>query len=127
VTRAYDFMPGVPAAGHIAGGYWHPGPAGENCAKCAPAPGSEAAARHFLTARRAYGVAAGSTLDRARANPGRYAYTPDGACWVIVRPGRRWEADDSTRAERRAAHDAHPAVHPRRLIGGTENNGDERS
>lgn len=23
----YDFMPGVPAAGHVAGGCWHPGAA----------------------------------------------------------------------------------------------------
>jgi hypothetical protein len=31
----YPFIPGVPAAGHIARGYWHPGRA-ENCAKCEP-------------------------------------------------------------------------------------------
>ena len=76
--------------------------------------GSEARARHHLTARRAYGVAADSTLERARAHPGRYAYTPDGGCWVIVRGGW-WAAGDSDRDERQAADRAHPAVHPARL------------
>jgi hypothetical protein len=28
------FLPGVPAAGHLAGGFWHPGRA-EGCPKCA--------------------------------------------------------------------------------------------
>lgn len=31
-----DYIPGVPAAGHVTrGGYWHPG-SKANCAKCAP-------------------------------------------------------------------------------------------
>jgi hypothetical protein len=29
-------VPGVPAAGHMAGGYWHPG-AARNCKSCAHA------------------------------------------------------------------------------------------
>jgi hypothetical protein len=35
--RAYPFWPGVPAAGHVAGGHWHPGPV-DGCVKCEPAP-----------------------------------------------------------------------------------------
>ena len=32
--RAYPYMPGVPAAGHItSGGHWHPGTI-SNCTKC---------------------------------------------------------------------------------------------
>jgi len=35
---AYDYMPGIPAAGHITGGgFWHPGGKG-NCVKCEPGP-----------------------------------------------------------------------------------------
>jgi hypothetical protein len=31
---SWDFMPGVPAAGHVtSGGHWHPG-AKDNCTKC---------------------------------------------------------------------------------------------
>jgi hypothetical protein len=30
--RAVPALPGVPAAGHLAGGYWHPGPP-ETCGK----------------------------------------------------------------------------------------------
>lgn len=39
MTKAFPVMPGVPAAGHIAGGYWHPG-SPEVCHKgaCAPPP-----------------------------------------------------------------------------------------
>ena len=33
-SRVHDYMPGVPAAGHItSGGYWHPGPA-TSCFTC---------------------------------------------------------------------------------------------
>lgn len=35
----YPVMPGVPAMGHLAHGYWHPGNA-EGCPKCHPAPSS---------------------------------------------------------------------------------------
>lgn len=31
--RTYPAMPGVPAAGHISCGFWHPGQA-DGCAKC---------------------------------------------------------------------------------------------
>jgi hypothetical protein len=35
---AYDYMPGIPAAGHITGGgFWHPGGKG-NCVKCELGP-----------------------------------------------------------------------------------------
>jgi hypothetical protein len=37
VTRAYPVMPGVPAAGHYAGGFWHPGSA-DRCTRGACAP-----------------------------------------------------------------------------------------
>ena len=30
--RAFDYMPGIPAAGHVANGFWHPG-AARNCHK----------------------------------------------------------------------------------------------
>lgn len=33
--RAYPVYPGVPAAGHVAGGFWHPGQA-DGCVKCEP-------------------------------------------------------------------------------------------
>lgn len=34
--RAWDYMPGVPAAGHVtSGGAWHPGGA-RGCRKCEP-------------------------------------------------------------------------------------------
>lgn len=36
VVRPYQFIPGVPAGGHIAGGFWHPG-AIDNCPRCHPA------------------------------------------------------------------------------------------
>jgi hypothetical protein len=32
-VRPYEFMPGVPAAGHISGGFWHPGRI-DGCPKC---------------------------------------------------------------------------------------------
>ena len=35
--RSHPYMPGVPAAGHIVRGYWHPGRE-EGCPKCRPAP-----------------------------------------------------------------------------------------
>lgn len=39
--KAWPYMPGVPAAGHItAGGYWHPGGI-DNCTKCADPPRKE--------------------------------------------------------------------------------------
>lgn len=84
-----------------------------NMLRALPA-GSPARARHHLVVLRHYAVAADSTLERARAHPGRYAYTPDGGCWVIVRDGW-WTAGDSGRDEMRAADRAHPAVHPARL------------
>jgi hypothetical protein len=34
---AYPYMPGVPAAGHISGGFWHPGQI-DGCAKCPHPP-----------------------------------------------------------------------------------------
>jgi hypothetical protein len=42
MSRVIPAVPGVPAAGHIAGGYWHPGPA-STCHKgaCAPPPAPE--------------------------------------------------------------------------------------
>lgn len=36
MNRAYPYMPGVPAAGHITGGAWHPG-AISSCRRCTPA------------------------------------------------------------------------------------------
>jgi hypothetical protein len=34
--KAYPFLPGVPAAGHVTGGgWWHPGKA-DGCVKCEP-------------------------------------------------------------------------------------------
>ena len=34
--KAFDYIPGVPAAGHLTrGGYWHPGPA-SSCHRCEP-------------------------------------------------------------------------------------------
>ena len=35
---ALGHVPGVPAAGHMAGGYWHPG-GKSTCGKCAPRKG----------------------------------------------------------------------------------------
>ena len=35
--NAVPVVPGVPAAGHLARGFWHPGPA-DGCAKCPPPP-----------------------------------------------------------------------------------------
>jgi hypothetical protein len=36
MTKAFDYIPGVPAAGHVTGGgYWHPGRS-DNCVKCEP-------------------------------------------------------------------------------------------
>jgi hypothetical protein len=37
VASVYPMMPGIPSAGHVAGGAWHPGGA-DGCAKCAPPP-----------------------------------------------------------------------------------------
>jgi hypothetical protein len=34
---AYPMMPGVPAAGHVNGGAWHPGQV-DGCVKCPPPP-----------------------------------------------------------------------------------------
>lgn len=31
----YPMIPGVPAAGHVSRGFWHPGPE-QGCQKCAP-------------------------------------------------------------------------------------------
>jgi hypothetical protein len=43
VSPAWPVMPGVPAAGHLARGYWHPGRA-PGCPKCGDT-GTELAAR----------------------------------------------------------------------------------
>jgi hypothetical protein len=32
---AFPLVPGVPAAGHVSRGFWHPGPA-DGCPKCPP-------------------------------------------------------------------------------------------
>jgi hypothetical protein len=36
MSKAYPYMPGVPAAGHIYNGFWHPGRI-DGCPKC-PTP-----------------------------------------------------------------------------------------
>jgi hypothetical protein len=41
-VKPYPYMPGVPAAGHISGGYWHPSGI-EGCPKC---PSSRATHRN---------------------------------------------------------------------------------
>jgi hypothetical protein len=35
MSRPYPVMPGLPAAGHVAGGFWHPGPI-DACTRCTP-------------------------------------------------------------------------------------------
>ena len=53
--RAWDYMPGVPAAGHVTSrGFWHPGPA-QGCQKCEPT----------RTPSRAQRAAARTLFDRA--------------------------------------------------------------
>jgi hypothetical protein len=37
MMQPYLYIPGVPAGGHIAGGFWHPGPPA-GCLKCKPYP-----------------------------------------------------------------------------------------
>jgi hypothetical protein len=109
MTRAYDTMPGVPAAGHIAGGAWHPGPS-HHCTKCEPPPrpGTADAARWYLQRDLSYGLAADATIADARRYNGRYVYTPDGCAWVLAAraTGRLvWSFGRATRAEQHLAHD----------------------
>jgi predicted Zn-dependent protease len=44
-VTAYPVVPGAPAAGHIAGGFWHPGQA-DGCVKCTPYTGMAPVARY---------------------------------------------------------------------------------
>jgi len=63
----YDFIPGVPAAGHVSRGYWHPGRA-EGCVKCEPAK-----PRIFTINK--------SDVDRCpRRSLSPYHYNEDGTC-----------------------------------------------
>lgn len=105
-VTAYDMMPGVPAAGHIVGGAWHPGPS-HHCTKCEhrPRPGTEAAARFYLQRDLSFGLAADVAIGNARRHPGKVAYTPDGVAWVTVDRRGRWSCGRSSRAEQHVAHD----------------------
>ncbi len=43
--KAWPYIPGVPAAGHVTSkGYWHPGPV-NGCQKCEPTPRPKREAR----------------------------------------------------------------------------------
>lgn len=67
--------------------------------------GSEARARHYLTAIRRYPApVADAVIEEARRFPGRYAYTPDRFAWVVHHmPAGRWASGDSTESETRIA------------------------
>lgn len=72
MTPARDYMPGVPAAGHLTpGGYWHPGPI-DGCPKC-PAEASVTCPR----------------CGRTSYHPGDVAEGYCGACHDWTSPGTR--------------------------------------
>jgi hypothetical protein len=64
---------------------------------------TEDEARAYLAGPRGYGDdAAAAVLDEARRFPGRYAYTADRYAWAVHHmPADRWDAGDSTVAEKR--------------------------
>ena len=75
--------------------------------------GSEARIGEYLTGELGFGLAAEVTMTAARANPGRYCYTPDGCAWAVNR-GDRWEAGRSGRTEQQLAAER-PGPVPARL------------
>ena len=69
-SGAYDYMPGVPAAGHVTGGgSWHPGRA-EGCPKCEPDDRLERYRNAYPNDRR---------TKTSAVSPGYYTVGPNGA------------------------------------------------
>lgn len=76
ILGGFDMMPGVPAMGHVARGYWHPGKA-DGCPKC------EAAKPRTFVVRK-------SDIDRCpRHSLSPHHYRNDGSCKCPTEEGEK--------------------------------------
>lgn len=78
--KSWPMIPGVPAAGHVTGGFWHPGRA-EGCGKCEPAPPR--------IRPRVFTVRSSDVARCPRGSLSPSHYEPDGTC--ACRPEQRSE------------------------------------